>query len=170
MVDINAFLKSSSAHREDYSKLEEITELPPHFFETFLHKMGYIEESHCSNSWAVAKSNWIINLTNFWNSSPSNPILNQKISFREITIRVSYWENAFKAFVLNFSSKIPKQPCIDVCWRKIGAIKKDSVQLKYTQLLNLAKCVLSTSHRKSVPEGGFSINKHLHTWYTRKLD
>ena len=32
MVDINAFFKLSSARREDYSKLEEITELPPHFF------------------------------------------------------------------------------------------------------------------------------------------
>ena len=31
IVDINAFSKLSSARREDYSKLEEITELPPHF-------------------------------------------------------------------------------------------------------------------------------------------
>ena len=31
IVDINAFSKLSSARREDYSKLEEITELPSHF-------------------------------------------------------------------------------------------------------------------------------------------
>ena len=31
VVDINSFFKLSSARREDYSHLEEITELPPHF-------------------------------------------------------------------------------------------------------------------------------------------
>ena len=33
IIDINAFFKLSSAHRENYSKLEEITELP---LQTFL--------------------------------------------------------------------------------------------------------------------------------------
>ena len=32
IVDISSFFKLSGARREDYSKLEEITELPPHFF------------------------------------------------------------------------------------------------------------------------------------------
>ena len=68
---------------------------------------------------------------------------------------VSYWENVFKTFpkcFQKFPSKVPKQQCTDVYWRKIGAIKNDYGQLKYPQLLSLAKFVLSISHENSVPE------------------
>ena len=43
IVDINSFFKLSSTRREDYSKLEEVTQLPPHFsyFEAFVHLMGH---------------------------------------------------------------------------------------------------------------------------------
>ena len=46
-------------------------------------------------------------------------------------------------------------------WRKIGAIKSGSGQLKYPQLFSLAKFVFSISHRNSASERGFSINTHL---------
>ena len=75
--------------------------------------------------------------------------------------RVSYWENAVKDFDLKVPSKVPKQQRIDLCQRKIVTIKNDSGQLKYPQLFSLANCLFSISHGNSVPEKGFSINKHL---------
>lgn len=67
------------------------------------------------------------------------------------TSRGSHWDNAFKAFDLKVPSKVPKQQRVDVYWRKIGAIKNDSVQLKYPQLISLDKCVLSICHGNSTP-------------------
>ena len=44
-----------------------------------------------------------------------------------------------------------------ICWKLIG----DDGQPKCTQLLALAKCILSLSHGNPVPEKGFSINQKL---------
>ena len=83
------------------------------------------------------------------------------IDVPENRIRGSYWEDAFKAFDLKIPFNIPKQQCIDIYWRKVGAIEDELGKMKYPQLFRLVKCVLSISHGNSVPERGFSINKHL---------
>ena len=83
------------------------------------------------------------------------------IDVPENRIRGSYWEDAFKAFDLKIPFNIPKQQRIDIYWRKVGAIEDESGKMKYPQLFRLVKCVLSISHGNSVPERGFSINKHL---------
>ena len=46
------------------------------------------------------------------------------------TSNVSYWENTFKAFGLNFPTKLPKHKHTDTYWRKIGSIKDDSGHVK----------------------------------------
>ena len=83
------------------------------------------------------------------------------IDIPENRIRGSYWEDAFKAFDLKIPFNIPKQQRIDIYRRKVGAIKDESGKMKYPQLFCLVKCMLSISHGNSVPERGFSINKHL---------
>ena len=88
-------------------------------------------------------------------------VLPETLKSAKETSKVSYEENALKAFGLNAPTKLPKQECIDTCWEKIGSIKDDSGHLKYLQLFSLIKCVLSISHGNSIPERGFSINKHL---------
>ena len=83
------------------------------------------------------------------------------IDVPENRIRGSYWEDVYKAFDLKIPFNIPKQQRIDIYWRKVGAIEDELGKMKYTQLFRLVKCVLSISHSNSVPEWGFSINKHL---------
>lgn len=46
------------------------------------------------------------------------------------TSNVSYWENTFKAFGLNFPTKLLKHKHTDTYWRKIGSIKDDSGHVK----------------------------------------
>ena len=62
------------------------------------------------------------------------------------TSKMSYWENAFKPFGLNVTTKLPKHERIDTYWRKIDSIKDDSRHFKYPQLFALVKSVLSISH------------------------
>ena len=59
---------------------------------------------------------------------------------------------------LNNASKFLR---IDKHWRKLGKILNYNGNLKYPQLFQLAKAVLSLSHGNSAPERGLSIKKIL---------
>ena len=50
---------------------------------------------------------------------------------------------------------------IDKYWSKVGKILNESGNLKYPQLFQLAKAVLSLSHGNSAPQRSFFINKIL---------
>ena len=75
----------------------------------------------------------------------------------------SYWEYALKSCGLYTGLEAPKSKYIrvDQYWNTIGEMTNESGALKYTQLFNLAKTILSLSHGNAVPERGFSINKYI---------
>lgn len=50
---------------------------------------------------------------------------------------------------------------IDFCWSKLYSLRRDDGNFKYPQLFALARCFLSPSDKKSVPERGISIKKYL---------
>ena len=77
-------------------------------------------------------------------------------------LQPSYWSHALELCGLApINKKTSKYVRIDSYWGKVGKILDGNGNLKYPQLFQLAKCVLSLSHGNSVPERGFSINKIL---------
>ena len=107
------------------------------------------------------KDQWKLYQCESYGNVTVDEVLPETLKSVKETSKVSYEENAFKAFGLNIPTKLPKQERIDTYWEKIGSMKDDSGHLKYLQLFSLVKCVLSISHSNSIPERGFSINKHL---------
>ena len=72
----------------------------------------------------------------------------------------SYWSYASKLCGLAPVQKNhSKSLRIDKYWSQVGKILNESGNLKYPQLFQLAKAVLSLSQGNSAPECGFSINK-----------
>ena len=77
-------------------------------------------------------------------------------------LQPSYWSYASEICKLApVVKKTSKYVRIDSYWSKIGKMLNESGNLKYPQLFQLVKVVLSLSHGNSVPERGFSINKIL---------
>ena len=74
----------------------------------------------------------------------------------------SYWSYASELCDLGPAQKNPSKFLrIDKYWSKVGKILNESGNLKYPQLFQLGKVVLSLLHGNSAPEHAFSINKIL---------
>ena len=84
--------------------------------------------------------------------------------------RPSYWsytpEICGLAPVQKYPSKFLR---INKYWSKVGKKLNESGNLKYPQLFQLAKAVLSLSHGNSAPERVFSINKMLLDVHDRSM-
>ena len=74
--------------------------------------------------------------------------------------RLSYWPYASELCGLAPAQKNPSTFLrIDKYWSNVGKILNESDNLKYPQLFQLAKAVLSLSHGNSACERDFSISK-----------
>ncbi|XP_012557417.2 uncharacterized protein LOC105844874 [Hydra vulgaris] len=85
--------------------------------------------------------------------------------------QTSYWEKAFQLAGLSIVSKLLCSFDIDTLINSFETkILNDSGSPKFPNITSLFKVVSSLSHGNSVPENGFSINKHIIQLHGTSLD